>query len=101
MGKKATISIEDGRTSPNDGIVKIWWWREGAELNQEFKAKKPIWEILDAHQVFLLCSVGETIEVDESILLDFERICDHFDHDKDIRTDGVCDHCGSSRPLDY
>ena len=66
---KATISIECGETAPNDGLVKVWWWKKGSELNQEMKANKPVWEILDAHQTFLLCSVGETIEVDESVML--------------------------------
>jgi len=27
--------------------------------------------------------------------------CDFYDHDKQIRTDGVCDKCGSSKPIDY
>ena len=66
---KAIISIECGETAPNDGLVKVWWWKQGSELNQEMKANKPVWEILDAHQTFLLCSVGETIEVDESVML--------------------------------
>ena len=69
MKRKATISIECGELAPNDGMVKVWWWKEGAELNQELKSKKPIWEILNAHQTFLLCSVGETIEIDESVML--------------------------------
>jgi hypothetical protein len=67
--KKATISIECGELAPNDGMVKVWWWKKGSELSQELKAKKPIWEILNAHQTFLLCSAGETIEVDEKIML--------------------------------
>ena len=66
---KATISIECCETAPNDGLVKVWWWKQGSELNQEMKANKPVWEILDAHQTFLLCSAGETIEVDESVML--------------------------------
>ena len=69
--KKATISIECGELAPNDGMVKVWWWKEGGELNQELKAKKPIWEILNAHQTFLLCSAGETIDVDEKIMLKY------------------------------
>ena len=57
MKKKATISIECGEGAPNDGMVKVWWWREGSAPNQELKAKIPIWEILNAHQTFLLCSL--------------------------------------------
>ena len=67
--KKATISIECGELAPNNGMVKVWWWKEGSELNQELKSKKPIGERLTAHQTFLLCSAGETIEVDEKIML--------------------------------
>ena len=67
--KKETISIECGEIVSNNWMVKVWWWKEGSELNQELKSKKPIWEILNAHQTFLLCSAGETIEVDEKIML--------------------------------
>ena len=66
---KATISIENGELAPNDGLVKVWWWRQGSEYNQEMKSTKPIWEILDAHQTFLLCGCGETIEIDKELLL--------------------------------
>ena len=31
--KKATISIECGELAPNNGMVKVWWWKEGSELN--------------------------------------------------------------------
>ena len=75
METKATISIECGELAPNDGMVKVWWWREGGLLNKELKANKPIWEILNSHQTFLLCSAGETIEVDEKIIVDnFSKI---------------------------
>ncbi|NBL00487.1 MAG: hypothetical protein EOM50_21285 [Erysipelotrichia bacterium] len=67
--KKATISIECGELAPNDGMVKVWWWKDGAELNQEWEATKPVWEIFNAHQTFLLCVVGETIEVSEKVVL--------------------------------
>lgn len=67
--KKATISIECDEIAPNDGLVKVWWWKQGSEFNQELKAKKPIWEILNANQIFLLCSAGVVIEVDEKIML--------------------------------
>lgn len=67
--KKARISIESGELTPNDGLIKVWWWKEGFELNQKLKAKKPIWEILNAHQTFLLCTAGDVLEVDEKIML--------------------------------
>lgn len=63
---KAFLSIEWGEPVPKDGKVKVLWWKEG--LNQELTANLPIWEILNAHQTFLLCSAGETIEVDENIM---------------------------------
>jgi hypothetical protein len=64
------ISIECGEVAPTNGILKVWWRREGGLLNKELKANKPIWEILNSHQTFLLCSVGETIEIDEKVLVD-------------------------------
>lgn len=70
--KTATISIEDGNTTPKNGIVNIWWWRDGADPNQQMKSKKPIYDILNAKQVFQLVS-GDTIEVDEKIIIK------HFD----------------------
>jgi hypothetical protein len=75
MKRKAIISIECGNLAPNDGMVTVWWWKNGKDFNQELKSKKPIWEILNAHQTFLLCSVGETIEIDENkILKHFEVV---------------------------
>lgn len=61
--------MECGELTPNDGMVKVWWWKDGAELNQEWEATKPVWEIFNAHQTFLLCVVGETIEVSEKVVL--------------------------------
>lgn len=65
---KAKISIEAGIVAPDDGVIKVWWWKDGAELNQEWEATKPVWEIFNAHQTFLLCVVGETIEVSEKVV---------------------------------
>ncbi len=66
--KKAKISIEAGIIVPEDGIIRVWWWTEGTELNHEWKATKPVWEILNAHQTFLLCAVGKTIKVSEKVV---------------------------------
>jgi hypothetical protein len=65
---KAIISIEAGIVPPDDGIICVWWWKDGAEMNQEWEANKPIWEIFNAHQTFLLCVVGGTIEVSEKVI---------------------------------
>lgn len=62
--KTAKISIECGATIPEDGIMKVWWWKEGAELNQEWEMERPVWEIFNAKETFMLC-LGETIEVKE------------------------------------
>lgn len=66
---KARISIECGITIPEDGLINVWWWKEGAEYNQEWEINKPLWEVFNAHEVFLLCVVGETIEVSEELML--------------------------------
>jgi hypothetical protein len=65
----ATISIEGGNLAPLNGLVEIWWWKPKTEPNKNLRAKKPVWEIFDAHQVFLLCGAGETIEVDEDLIV--------------------------------
>jgi hypothetical protein len=65
---KAKISLECGIVPPDNGIINIWWWKDGAELNKELESIKPIWEIFNAHETFLLCVVGETIEVSEDII---------------------------------
>lgn len=66
---KARISIECGITIPEDGLINVWWWKDGAELNQEWQINKPLWEVFNSHEVFLLCVVGETIEVYEELIL--------------------------------
>ena len=72
---KAKISIECGIVAPDDGFIKVWWWKDGAEMNQEWEAKKPVWKIFNAHQTFLLCVVGETIEVSEKVVrLNFVQV---------------------------
>ncbi len=65
---KATISIENGEVAPNDGLIKVWWWKTGGEFNQEWKADVPVWEIFNAHQTFLLCVSGETIQIDAKLI---------------------------------
>lgn len=70
MNTKAKISIDVGTIAPDNGLIRIWWWKDDdlPETNQEWQAVKPVWEILDAHQTFLLCAVGETIEVYENVV---------------------------------
>ena len=65
---KATISINNGNLAPKDGIVTIMWWKGGSVPNQELVSTKPIWEVLNSREVFLLCAIGEVIEVDTKLV---------------------------------
>ena len=72
---KANISIEAGIVPPDDGYIKVWWWKDSTGLGQEWEATKPVWEIFNAHQTFLLCVVGATIEVSEKVVrLNFVQV---------------------------
>lgn len=65
--KIAKISVECGVDAPDNGLITIWWWRGSSLVNKEMTSIIPIWDILDAKKCYLLC-LGETIEIDESIL---------------------------------
>jgi hypothetical protein len=81
-------------------IVEILWKSadtvHGAgscgELGDSFKALDADLFNEVADEICLLFGVVEQSE---------QLPCDFLDHDKQIRTDGVCDKCGSSKPLDY
>lgn len=75
MENKATIERLLENDIPNNGLIKIYWWGDSGEPNKLMISKKPIWEILNAHQVFLLCCLCEVIEVDEKLIKKhFEQI---------------------------
>lgn len=67
---KVYISVEQGGSIPNNGIIKVWSWKEKS-YNIEYKSNKPIWEIIaDSYQLFMLCIVGDTIEINEDWFLE-------------------------------
>ena len=66
--KKVKISIECGIVPPDDGVINVWWWKDGKDFNTEWKAIKPVWKIFNAKQTFDLCVIGETIEISKSKL---------------------------------
>jgi hypothetical protein len=57
------VSISDGMN------FVIWWWKgaDNAELNEQFIATKPIWEIFSPKETFLLM-VGDGIRIDKEII---------------------------------
>ena len=61
--RKAKISMECGIFPDETGIINVWWWRDEA-LNEEWRAKQPIWEFMNAKETFML-SIGETIDINE------------------------------------
>lgn len=65
--KAINISIECGATIPDDGIIEVWWWKEGANFNTKWIAREPIYEFMTAKQVFYIMH-GETIKYTETKL---------------------------------
>jgi len=61
--RKVKISMECGILPDETGIINVWWWKDEGS-NEEWRAKKPIWEFLNAKETFML-SIGEIIEISE------------------------------------
>lgn len=70
----AKISIEDIGEAKENGIVKIWWWKSGGDLNEQWISKQPLWYILTPYFTYKLLTDQE-IEVSDEIINDnFTRI---------------------------
>ena len=65
--KTINISIECGATIPDNGMIEVWWWKDGANFNTKWIARKPMWEFMNPKQVFDIMQ-GETIEITETKL---------------------------------
>jgi len=56
------ISVEYQATLHQDGLVKVWNWKEGGEMNTEHICKTPIWEILNSENLYKILT-EQTIEL--------------------------------------
>jgi len=65
------ISIEDIDSAHSNGIVKVWWFRDGGKLNEEWESMGPIWNILTSFQLYQLLTDQET-------LITYAALCDGF-----------------------
>jgi hypothetical protein len=70
----AKISIEDIDEAKENGIVKIWWWKTGSELNERWESREPIWNILTPYFIYKLLTEQEITVSDEVIKDNFTKI---------------------------
>lgn len=61
------ISISDISDCQENGIVTIWRWNEKT-YNQQYISDIEIWKILTAKQIYDMCVLQETIEIDVETL---------------------------------
>lgn len=69
-----TICLDFDEPVWEDGIVTVWVIKE-KELNECWRSVVPVWEILNARQLFVLCCDRDSIEIPRrSLSKNFERI---------------------------
>jgi hypothetical protein len=61
------ISISDISDCQENGIVTIWRWNEKT-YNQQYISDIEIWKILTTKQIYDMCVLQETIEIDVETL---------------------------------
>lgn len=64
---KASISLDTDNTPSENGIIKIWWWKDKV-YNEQWESARPVWEFLNSYEVYILTSLQETVDVDSDVI---------------------------------
>lgn len=70
------ITAEYQTTLHQDGLIKIWLWKDGGDLNIQYQCKVPIWEMLPSNDLYKLLT-EQTVEIQQSVL---DRCCEVIEH---------------------